>query len=230
MRSKFISLLIALTVMFAFSVNCFAAGSPIATTIAPETTTISSFNLIITDIKPSNKIVNPGDKVTFDVTIKNIGNQDVPPGQIIEYQLNFSDGTSTILWNDEYDGGLKAGESVTLKTISGSNGVNYWVPKKGVYTITGTVDPNNQLKDESNKNDNQYSIKLKVPTKSGGEPITTTTKPGETTGSGHYYSTPSGGKSYVSPKTGSDIIAILCGLVSAVLISLVAYKKSFSKK
>ncbi len=133
-------------------------------TNAPATDAVTGgCDLVVTDVSwISDGVlggpINVGSVVSWNVTVKNIGDTDVPAGDKIGFNLNGQ------IWNGDYTYGLKAGESAVITTNSGYDpyGDGTFVATDSTTSYTVTVDDKN-LHAETNESNNTYAFSMTTP-------------------------------------------------------------------
>ncbi|MBQ9887380.1 MAG: hypothetical protein IJM37_11075 [Lachnospiraceae bacterium] len=119
------------------------------------------YDLAVTDITWTPANPTPGSSVVFSATIINDGDTAIPAGTTIGYQVQIDGNNSNITWCDSYNGGLAAGQSITLTCNGGTNG-NAWSASEGSHSVMAWVDDVNRFPNERNENNNQYTKTINV--------------------------------------------------------------------
>jgi hypothetical protein len=119
------------------------------------------FDLVMTAIKvvPEGKVVADS-KFTFEITIKNIGNADMP-ADIKDARVQIYEGKPVAAYSEKIPS-LKAGAEYVVKLDNFQGGVMqlaYKAPGDHAYVVK--LDPKNYLP-ETNEQNNQMDITVKV--------------------------------------------------------------------
>ncbi len=123
-------------------------------------------DLVVTDISWGGQDIAVGDEVVFTVTVKNVGDADVPANEVIGLDITVDGNGDNTLWCDTYANGLKAGATVTL-TINGGKSSSVWTATDGTHTFRANIDDRGTV-EEVNESNNYYEISLKTPYEAGG--------------------------------------------------------------
>ena len=129
------------------------------------------------DATPGRGPIATGDRLVFTARVANAGDQDARSGVKIgvKFVVDGEDwDRNHITWCDTYNSGLAAKSLVSLTANSGgqqngsTNGQRYWVAKEGSLPVMAWVNDGNDYADESDKNNNQFTVSLPSIPYSGG--------------------------------------------------------------
>jgi len=123
--------------------------------------TVSTPDLVVTDIAWSPSAPTSGNAVTFSVTIMNQGSGATPSNTI--HSVSFSVDGTQVSWSDNSTASLAPGATRTVTANSGPGGSSTWTATAGTHTIQAWVDDVNRIA-ESNENNNTLTESLSVGT------------------------------------------------------------------
>ncbi|HAC56075.1 TPA: hypothetical protein DCF80_01105 [Candidatus Saccharibacteria bacterium] len=124
---------------------------PVPTTPGPD--------LIVESVTMSPASPVSGDKVSFTVTIKNIGDQPTPVGKHHGMLLTIGSFSVWTSWNTT---ALAPGATRQLVGNTGNNGVTTWTATNGTHNLKVEVDKQNYIT-EANETNNVYTTTVTVP-------------------------------------------------------------------
>lgn len=122
---------------------------------------------VITNVSIGDGEVAVGDKIYFDITVKNIGDTAISSGTKVGLRIRINDNDSTILWCDKLTTGLAPGEEKTVRcngqygydSNAVSDGVAYWTAVDGSTNFTAAIESGS----DSATGNNEYKFTLTVP-------------------------------------------------------------------
>jgi subtilase family serine protease len=129
--------------------------------LASQTFSVSNGkpDLVIEGLSGFDTTPNPGDNLTFSVTVKNVGTAPTPAGTTLG--VGFSIDGKLVTWSDTDKTSLAPGTAVTLRANYGPTQHSYWTATLGTHTLTANVDDVNRIA-ESNENNNLASKTISV--------------------------------------------------------------------
>jgi uncharacterized protein len=121
-------------------------------------------DLVVENVKlePANPAVR--ERVSAIVEIKNQGDKDLAPNELVTLDLKFEGiGTKIDQVSRYYKEGIKSGETVSITKVNNGpweGSIAYNSDSEGDYTINVTIDKNNELLAETNKKNNTFTKKI----------------------------------------------------------------------
>lgn len=180
------------------SANVSTSATKTVTSNAPAATGV---DLIVTAITLDPAAPIAGDEVTFEVTVKNNGDADIPLGQNIGVGF-YVDGVLASYTN--YRDGLAGGDSYTLDSVSGWAFGGAWTAVVGAHTARAWVDDAGLITELDNGNNTKDKAFVVQPEPASTEVIdhgsTSSTSPGTTLDSTTF-----------TPTAGTVLVAIIEG-------------------